>query len=76
MIALMKKDFSQPKSQKIKVSQKLSAKWQLTDPNGNTFEIENLRKYCKENKLAQGNMSRNLVRRRSYKSGVKALGST
>ena len=62
MIALMKKDFSQPKSQKIKVSQKLSAKWQLTDPNGNTFEIENLRKYCKENKLDQGNMSRNLVR--------------
>ena len=61
-IALMKKNFKQSETQKIKVSQKLSAKWQLTNPDGNTFEIVNLTKYCVENKLDQGNMSRNLVR--------------
>jgi hypothetical protein len=61
-IALMKKDFKQSETQKIKASQKLSAKWQLTNPDGVTFEIINLRKYCIENKLDQGNMSRNLVR--------------
>ena len=61
-IALMKKDFSQPDSQKIKAAKKLSAKWQITDTNGNIFEIINLRKYCIENGLDQGNMSRNLVR--------------
>ena len=58
----MKKNFKQSETQKIKVSQKLSAKWQLTNPDGNTFEIVNLTKYCVENKLDQGNMSRNLVR--------------
>lgn len=61
-LRLLRKNFKQPESQKIKVAEKLSTKWQLTDPNGNTFEIVNLRKYCKENKLDQGNMSRNLVR--------------
>jgi len=61
-IALMKKDFKQSESQKIKVSEKMSARWQLTNPNGDSFEISNLTKYCKENGLDQGNMSRNLVR--------------
>ena len=36
-IALMKKNFKQPESQKIKVSEKLSAKWQLTNPVGDIF---------------------------------------
>jgi hypothetical protein len=61
-ISLMRTDFKQPESQKIKVAEKLSAKWQLTDINGNTFEVNNLRKYCRENGLDQGNMSRNLIR--------------
>ena len=61
-IGSMRKDFSQPETQKIKVSEKMSARWQLTNPEGVTFEIMNLRKYCKENGLDQGNMSRNHVR--------------
>lgn len=61
-IALMKKDFKQPESQKIKAAEKLSARWQLTNPSGDSFEISNLTKYCKENRLDQGNMSRNRVR--------------
>jgi hypothetical protein len=61
-IGAMKMDRSQPESQKIKVSEKLSAKWELTTPEGITFEVLNLRKYCKDNNLDQGNMSRNLVR--------------
>ena len=58
----MKTDRNQPDSQKIKVSEKLSAKWQLINPEGITFEVSNLRKYCKDNNLDQGNLSRNLVR--------------
>lgn len=48
--------FKQPESQKEKVSKALSKKWLITDPNGNTFMIENLRKFCLDNKLDQGNM--------------------
>ena len=61
-IGAMKTDRNQPDSQKIKVSEKLSAKWQLINPEGITFEVSNLRKYCKDNNLDQGNLSRNLVR--------------
>ena len=48
----------QPEIQKIKVAEKLSCKCIITKPNGDTFEITNLRKYCVENNLDQG---RNLL---------------
>lgn len=52
----------QPESQKQKVSEKLSKKYILTKPNGETVEVTNLSKYCRENGLDQGNMSRNRVK--------------
>ena len=52
----------QPESQKIKVAEALSKKYELIGPNGQTFIIKNLNKFCRENNLDQGNMSRNLVR--------------
>jgi len=52
----------QPESQKIKVAEALSKKYELIGPNGQTFIIKNLNKFCRENNLDQGNMSRNHVR--------------
>jgi hypothetical protein len=48
--------------QKQKVAEALSKKYRITDPDGNTFEIKNLRKFCRENNLDQGNMYRNNVK--------------
>lgn len=48
--------FKQPQSQKDKVSKALSKQWEITDPNRNTFIIENLRQFCSDNNLDQGNM--------------------
>lgn len=48
----------QPESQKIKVSEKLSKEWLVTSPNGEQQIVKNLRQFCKENKLDQGNLSR------------------
>lgn len=42
--------------QKDKVAAKLAKKWKITDPTGNTFIIENLRVWAKENKIDQGNL--------------------
>jgi len=50
--------FKQPESQKIAVSKALSKKWEITTPNGETIIITNLRKFCHENNLDQGNLSR------------------
>ena len=52
----------QPESQKQKVAEKLSRSYQITNPDGETFVIKNLSKFCRENNLDQGNMSRNRVR--------------
>ena len=52
----------QPESQKQKVAEKLSRSYQITNPDGKTFIIKNLSKFCRENNLDQGNMSRNHVR--------------
>jgi hypothetical protein len=52
----------QPDSQKQKVSEKLSKKYKLTTPEGTTLEISNLRSFCRENGLDQGNMLRNHVK--------------
>ena len=46
----------QPQSQKIKASEKLSYDWILTKPSGEVIQISNLRKYCIDNGLDQGNM--------------------
>jgi hypothetical protein len=50
--------FKQPQSQKDSVSKALSKNWSITNPTGNNFIITNLRKFCLENGLDQGNMSR------------------
>jgi hypothetical protein len=55
-VRLRKIGTKQPDSQKIKTAEKLSHEWLLTDIKGNTYKIKNLRKFCLENKLDQGNM--------------------
>lgn len=52
----------QPDSQKQKVSEKLSKKYILTTPKGETIEVTNLRKFCRENSLDQGNMHKNQIK--------------
>ena len=47
----------QPQSQKNKVSKALSKQWEITDPEGNVFVIENLNKFAKYNNLDQGNLA-------------------
>jgi hypothetical protein len=48
----------QPQSQKNKVAKALSKQWQITDPEGNVFIIENLQKFARDNELDQGNLAR------------------
>ena len=48
----------QPQSQKDKVAAALSKEYIITDPDGNEFEVNNLTKWCRENNLDQGNMTR------------------
>lgn len=43
-------------TQKDKVSVKLAKTWKITDPGGNIFVIENLRKWSRENGVDQGNL--------------------
>jgi hypothetical protein len=50
--------FKQPESQKKAVAEKLSKEWLITDLQGNQFTIKNLTKFCHENNLDQGNLSR------------------
>jgi hypothetical protein len=50
--------FKQPQSQKDTLSKKLSKEWLITDLHGNQFTIKNLRQFCRENNLDQGNLSR------------------
>lgn len=52
----------QSESQKIKVAEKLSKKYRLTTPNGEILEITNLRKFCRDNNLDQGNMYKNQIK--------------
>ena len=46
----------QPQSQKDKVAAKLAKSWKITDPTGNTFIIENLNAWAKQNGVDQGNL--------------------
>jgi hypothetical protein len=48
----------QTEYQKKTLSEKLSKTWSITNPSGNIIIIKNLRQFCKENNLDQGNMSR------------------
>jgi hypothetical protein len=50
--------FKQPQSQKESVSKALSADWELTSPTGEKMIVTNLRKFCSDNGLDQGNLSR------------------
>jgi len=40
----------------LKYGDKISKEWQITTPEGKTFTIRNLRRFCIENNLDQGNM--------------------
>jgi len=48
----------QPQSQKDKVAKALCKPYQIIEPNGNVVMIENLNKYCRENNLDVGNMTK------------------
>jgi len=48
--------FKQPESQKKSVSKALSKNWILTSPEGTSHNVNNLREFCKNNGLDQGNM--------------------
>jgi|LULS01.1.fsa_nt_gb hypothetical protein len=48
----------QPQSQKDKVAAALAKEYIITDPDSNEFRVTNLRKWCRENGIDQGNMSR------------------
>jgi hypothetical protein len=48
----------QPQSQKDKVAEALSKEYIITDPQGKIYHIKNLRKFCTEYGLDQGNMTR------------------
>jgi hypothetical protein len=50
--------FKQPESQKQKVADKLSKEWSITSPTGEQMIIKNLQKFCRDNELDQGNLSR------------------
>jgi hypothetical protein len=54
--------FKQPESQKKAVAKALSKEYLITNPQGNQFKIKNLNQFCRDNKLDQGNMSRNRVK--------------
>jgi len=57
-MAESRKGFHQPESQKQKVAETLADEYDFNDPNGNHIHVVNLRKFCKENNLDQGNMHR------------------
>ena len=46
----------QPQSQKDKVSAALSKEWLITEPDGTSYEIKNLRQWCKQHNVDGGNL--------------------
>ena len=46
------------KEQREKIANTLAKKWLVTGPDGAEKLITNLRKFCEENKLDQGNMTK------------------
>ena len=59
--------FKQSDYQKKVSAETLSTEWIITNPLGQSYKIKNLRKFCRDNGLDQGNLSRG-----SYK-GWKAV---
>lgn len=50
------KGFKQSDYQKDRVRETFQSAWLVTNPQGQTSNIVNLRKFCKDNGLDQGNM--------------------
>ena len=48
--------FKQSEHQKSRARETLECSWLVTNPQGQTFNIVNLRKFCVDNGLDQGNM--------------------
>jgi hypothetical protein len=48
--------------QKQRVAETRQKKYQLTNPEGVSFEVTNLTKFCRENGFDQGNMSRSHIK--------------
>ena len=48
--------FKQSEYQKEKARELLECDWLITDPNGQVYKITNLRKFCRDHGLEQGNM--------------------
>lgn len=44
-------NLSQNKEARLKAAETKAANWLITDPQGNTIQIKNLRKYCRDNNL-------------------------
>lgn len=50
------KGFKQSEHQKNRAKETLSDTWSVTSPQNQTFNITNLREFCRNNGLDQGNM--------------------
>ena len=48
--------FKQTQHQKNRARESLESSWLITNQQGKTFNIVNLRSFCRENNLDQGNM--------------------
>jgi hypothetical protein len=48
--------FKQSTHQKEKAKEMFQSEWSVTDPNGKLHKVINLRQFCRDNKLDQGNM--------------------
>lgn len=55
-LAKLNVGWSQTNYQKQRARETFECSWVVTNPKGESFNIVNLRKYCKENNLDQGNM--------------------
>ena len=56
------KTFERTPESNQKRSKTLSKEWIITTPEGDKIRVVNLHKFCKENNLCSGNLSRNLVK--------------
>jgi hypothetical protein len=57
-LAMKRRGFKQSQHQKDRARETLECAWLITSPEGITINIVNLRKFCRENNLDQGNLSR------------------
>lgn len=72
-MAKMRVGFKQPESQKLAVAKALQKEYDFINPEGNIIHIVNLRKFCTDNNLDQGNMTAVYTGRlKRYKKWTKA----